>query len=200
MSDQNPGLPLCGQCSKPSVVQMNGIGLCVDCWHKVEVTKTLAMRLNAIGMNYALDQMDEISGLPHTGARMQVPDIPKGPIILHNIKVDNSVVGAINTGNVQAIDVNLTYLEQAGNDKARDALKTLTEAVLRDASLTETERHEFLDQVAFLTEQSVASAKDRKPGLINATLASLTQTATTVTSVAAAWQAASPILKSLFGL
>jgi hypothetical protein len=179
---------------------MNGIGLCVDCWHKVEVTKTLAMRMSAIGMNYAMDQMDEISGLPGTGARIQVPEIPKGPIILHNIKVDNSVVGAINTGDVQAIDVNLTYLERAGNDKARDAFKVLTEAILTETSITDTERHELLEQVTFLSEQSVAAAKDRKPGLIKATLASLTQTATTVTSVAAAWQIAWPILKSLFGL
>jgi hypothetical protein len=200
MSDKSPSLPACGQCGKPSVVQMNGIGLCVDCWHKVEVTKTLAMRMSAIGMNYAMDQMDEISGLPGTGARIQVPEIPKGPIILHNIKVDNSVVGAINTGDVQAIDVNLTYLERAGNDKARDAFKVLTEAILTETSITDTERHELLEQVTFLSEQSVAAAKDRKPGLIKATLASLTQTATTVTSVAAAWQIAWPILKSLFGL
>ena len=192
-------LPPCGQCGKPSVVQLNGTGLCVDCWYKVEVTKTLASRLSAIGMNFALDQMDEISGLPRSGARMQVPEIPKGPIILHNIKVDNSVVGAINTGNVQAIDVNLTYLHQAGNEKARDALKELTEAILKDASMDDAQRHELLDQVTFLSEQSVAAAKDRKPGLIKATLASLTQAATTVTSIAAAWQVAMPILKSLFG-
>jgi hypothetical protein len=178
---------------------VNGVGLCVDCWHKVEVTKTLASRLSAIGMNFALDQMDDISGLPRSGARMQVPEIPKGPIILHNIKVDHSVVGAINTGNVQSIDVNLTYLHQAGNEKARDALKQLTEVILKDASMDDAQRHELLDQVTFLSEQSVAAAKDRKPGLIKATLASLTQAATTVTSIAAAWQVAMPILKSLFG-
>ena len=45
------------------------------------------------------------------------------PMIFNNIKVENSVVGAINTGNVQAIDLSLTNLHNAGNDTARDALK-----------------------------------------------------------------------------
>jgi hypothetical protein len=67
--------------------------------------------------------MDEVCGLLHTGARMQVPPPPRGPIILNNFKVDDSVIGSLNTGNVQATDVNLAYLRSTGNDKARDALK-----------------------------------------------------------------------------
>ncbi len=59
------------------------------------------------------------------------------PMIFNNIKVENSVVGAINTGNVQAI--------------------------------------------------------------IKATLGALSQAAGTVSAMSGAWQAAEPILKSLFG-
>jgi hypothetical protein len=159
----------------------------------------MAFRLNAIGMNYALDEMDNVTGLPLSGPRMQVPEIPKGPPILNNIKVDNSVVGSINTGNVQAIDVNLTYLHSVGNDKARDALKVLTEAVVNDTSVSDTQKNELLDQITFLSEQTVAGAKDRKPGLIKATFSALTEAAHTVTSMAGAWQVAEPILRSLFG-
>jgi hypothetical protein len=159
----------------------------------------MAFRLNAIGMNYALDEMDNVTGLPLSGPRMQVPEIPKGPPILNNIKVDNSVVGSINTGNVRAIDVNLTYLHSAGNDRAGDALKVLTEAVVNDTSISDTQKNELLDQITFLSEQTVASAKDRKPGLIKATFSALTEAAHTVTSMAGAWQVAEPILRSLFG-
>jgi len=155
--------------------------------------------MSAIGMNFAMDQMDDISGLPRTGARMQVPEIPKGPIILHNIKVDNSVVGSINTGNVEKIDVSLSYLHSIGNDEARDALKALTEAILTDPSISDTQKNELVEQVTFLSEQSVAAAKDRKPGLIKATFSALSQAATTIVTVGAAWQVAAPILKSLFG-
>jgi hypothetical protein len=160
----------------------------------------MAFRLSAIGANFALDQMDEISGFPRSGARMQVPPIPQGPPILNNIKVDNSVVGAINTGNVRAIDVSLTYLHSAGNDRARDALRALIEAILSDTSTGDTQKNELVEQVAFLSEQAVVSAKDRKPGLIKATFGALTQAAATVSAMAGAWQAAEPILKSVFGL
>ena len=131
---------------------------------------------------------------------MQVPPIPQGPIILNNIKVDNSVVGAINTGNVRVIDVNLTHLHNAGNDRARDALKALTEAILNDQSLDDTLKQELVEQVAFLSEQTVVAATDRKPGLIKPILEALAQGARTVTTMAGAWQTAAPILRNLFGL
>jgi hypothetical protein len=83
--------------------------------------------------------------------------------------------------------------------KARDALKVLTEVVLNDTSISDTQKNELLDQITFLSEQSVASAKDRKPGLIKATFSALTEGAHTVTSMAGAWQVAEPILRSLFG-
>jgi hypothetical protein len=159
----------------------------------------MAFRLSAIGVNFAADQMDEISGLPRTGARMQVPPIPTGPVILNNFKVDNSVVGSINTGNVKTIDVNLTYLHSVGNDKARDALKALTEAILGDTSMTDAQKNELVEQVAFLSDQAIAGP-NRKPGLIKTTFCALTQAAGTVSAMTGAWQSAEPILKSLFGL
>jgi hypothetical protein len=98
------------------------------------------------------------------------------------------------------IDVSLTHLHNAGNDKARDALKSLTQAILTDASLSDAQRNELLEQIAFLSEQTVVAAPDRKPGLIKATLAALTQATGTVSAIAGAWQATAPILKSIFGL
>jgi hypothetical protein len=190
----------CGQCGKPSVIEMQGMGLCVDCWHKLESARTMAFRLNATMVNFAADQMDDMSGLPRSGARIALPPAPRGPVIFNNIQVDNSVVGAINTGNVRTIDITLTHLHNAGNDKARDALKALIEAILSDHTLSDTQKNDLVEQVAFLSEQTVVAAKDRKPGLIKATLGALTQTAGTVTTMAGAWNAAEPILKTLFGL
>ena len=150
--------------------------------------------------NAVLDDMDNVTGIRSVGGRIDLPPLPPAPFTLNNIKVDNSVVGSINTGNVQAIDVSLTYLHQAGNDKAGDALRRLTEAVLQDKMLDATTKHELIEQIAFLSEQAIVAAKDRKPGLIKATLASLTLAAGTVTTVAAAWHTAEPILKSVFGM
>lgn len=125
--------------------------------------------------------------------------ITREPMILNNIKVKNSVVGTINTGNVQAIDVSLTNMHNTGNDKAGDALKALKEAILGDTSISGTQKNELVEQVTFLSEQTAIANKDRKTGLIRATLGALGQAAGTVSAMSEAWQAAEPILKSLFG-
>ena len=132
--------------------------------------------------NRAAADLESIVGLPGMLPRIQIPPLPSAPLTPNNFKVDNSVVGSINTGNVRAIDVNLTYLHGAGNDKARDALKALTEAVLNDASISDAQKNELIDQITFLSEQTVAGAKERKPGLIKATFNALTEASRTVSS------------------
>jgi hypothetical protein len=190
----------CTQCEKLAVAVADGIPLCVDCFYKLEVAKTLAVRMHVIHMNYAADQMDFATGLRNFTPKMQVPDIPRGPIILHNIKIDNSVVGAINTGKVQTIDVNITYLKTGGNDELGEALKRLTEAIANSQAMSQKEKAPLLDQVEYLAEQAAFAAKDRKPGVIRATLAGLTQAATAVTGIATAWSAVEPLLKAHFGI
>jgi hypothetical protein len=82
---------------------------------------------------------------------------------------------------------------------AREALKAVTGAVLSNQELGDTQKNELLEQLAFLSEQSAVAAKDRKPGMIKATLGALTQAAGTVSAMSGAWQAAEPILKNVFG-
>jgi hypothetical protein len=188
----------CGQCGKPGVAHSNSVILCVDCYYKLQVAQTLGFRIAAIGMNHAAAEMDAIVGLPNFSPKMQVPEIPKGPIILNNIRVDNSVVGSINTGTVHAIDVNITYMERAGNETVGKALKALTEAVA-NASIPDSEKNNMLDQVAYLSEQAAGAAKDRKPGMIKAATAAITDAAHAASAVAAAWTAAAPLLKAHFG-
>jgi hypothetical protein len=112
--------------------------------------------------------------------------------------ITNSSVGAINTGHVHQIEVSLNHLHQAGKDDAGAALKALTEAIL-DAQLATEQRDELIEHVAFLGEQATAVPADRKLGMIKRTMETLTQSAGTVSAIAGAWQAAEPIVKSLFG-
>jgi hypothetical protein len=190
----------CGQCSRAGIIAVNGTALCVDCYYRFEVARTLGFRMAAIGMNLAADEMDAITGLRNFSPRIQVPDMPKGPFILNNIKVDNSVVGSINTGNVQSIDVSVTVLREAGNDKISNALKALAEVIANNHDITAPDKDSMLDQVAYLSEQAVAAAKDRRPGIIQAAVASITQGAAAVTDIARAWAAAAPLLKTYFGI
>ncbi len=149
--------------------------------------------------NHAMDQMDDVSGL-QSGGRIVLPPIPQPPFTLNNIKLANSVVGVINTGTVKTIDVNLTHLHNAGNDRARDALAELTEMIMSSDTLDPKHKDEMAEQVAFLSEQAVAAAQNRKPGVITATLDALSRSAGAVNTIAGAWNTAEPILRQIFGL
>jgi hypothetical protein len=203
---EKPVTLTCSQCEKPAIGEVGGVWLCVNCYTKLQTAHTQAqvaqteMLRNLMAMqNQAAAEMESVVGLPGLLPRIKIPPMPPAPVTLNNIKFDNSVVGAVNTGFVRDIEVNLTHLHNDGNEKATDALKALTEAILRDPSVDTTHKNDLVEQIAFLSEQAVLAAKDRKSGLIKRTLGTLTQAAGTVTAMGGAWQAAEPILKSLFG-
>ena len=200
MTENAPLPPPCGQCGKPAIVQAGGVSLCVDCYYRLTVAQTLQLRNAAIGANAAAQQMDFVSGLRNFTPRMQVPDLPPVPLTLNNIRVDRSTVGAINTGEVAKIDVSITVLEQAGNKDVSEALRNLTQVILDLADIPDATKSETLDQVAYLSEQAAAAAKDRKPGMIKAACNAVTTVATTTTTLATAWNAAAPILRGFFGV
>jgi hypothetical protein len=186
----------CHQCHRAAYIN----GLCLDCYHKLQVALTLDWRRIAIGMNYAAAEMDHAMPIGGPSPRMQVPEIPRGSTVLNNIKIDNSVVGAINTGNVHAIDVNISHLKHAGGDEVSEALAQLTEAIANDKTMPDAERRRLLDQVEFVTEQAVKGADARRPGMITAALGALDATAKSTASLAAIWKFAHPILKHVFGI
>jgi hypothetical protein len=191
---------------KAAVTSVNGQPLCVDCFTKLQAVYAQQQdqalhwaRHNMAMMNLAAEEMDSISGLRNFSPRVQIPAIPAtGPLTLNNFKLDNSVVGAINTGNVQTIDATVTQLRGIGEQNAARALQNFTDAILKEGSLTPTQRNELLEQVAFLSEQ-VTNVKGRKPSLIRSALEGITRTAGAVSSVAGAWQAAEPIIRAIFG-
>ncbi|MGO7297397.1 hypothetical protein ACC677_08640 [Rhizobium ruizarguesonis] len=190
----------CSQCGKPPVWQIGALPLCVDCYHKFTVSRTLDFRIAAIGMNYAAEEMDHLVPFGGQSPRIQVPDIPRGPTILNNIKVDNSVVGSINTGNVESIDVNISYLRKAGGDEVSAALVELTEVIARATDIDDGQKQALLDQVEFVSEQAVKGAEGRRPGMISAALSALDSTSKATASLSAIWSSVHPILRHFFGM
>ena len=65
-------------------------------------------------LNYLTTEIEAVDGLPRLFPRYKVssPVYHKGDLILNNINIQNSNVGAINTGNVESIDVSLTFLKE----------------------------------------------------------------------------------------
>ncbi len=189
----------CGQCGKPAVAQVSGVPICIDHYTAFLTAQTTLLRHQMAMINYTEQQMASMSGMPWSANQINIPSLPSAPITLNNIRLENSSVGAINTGNVRDIEVNLGRLQNAGSENATKALKVFTEAVIADESISENQKHELLEQIAYLSGQATASAQDRKPAIIKPTLSALSQSATAIGSLATAWQVLGPILQSIFG-
>lgn len=188
----------CNQCGKVAVSQ----GLCVDCLYKVALAQTLMMRNAVIMANHAAAELDMIAPYGPPTPQMQLPELPKGPAIMHNIHVSDSVVGSINTGTIQTVDVNIEYLKTGGNKELAEALQRLTESIANESALASDDKNILLDQVAYLSEQASGPANVRKRGLIKAAMDSLStfaNGANSVTTITIAWQHVEPILKGVFG-
>ncbi len=208
MSSAKTTKAMCSQCpEKPAIAEVGGQPVCVDCFTKLQTAHAAQqnaqlqhLRHLMAMMNYSEDMMWSITGLGPR-RRVEIPPIPAtGPVTLNNIKLDNSVVGAINTGNVHDIDVNLSQLHEAGLDKVSDAITALTQAVVNDQKASADEKNALLEQIAFLSSQATAGAQQRRPGMIKAAMGAIALTATTMTSVAGAWQSCEPLLKKIFGI
>ena len=197
---KSPDLSACGQCGRQAVCVINGATLCVSCYYELEVARTLGFRLSAINMNLAAAEMDMVTGLRNFTPKIQVPDLPRGPLHLHNIRIDNSVIGVVNTGEVQTIDVHITHLKQGGQVEIGDVLKRVTEAIANSQDLSSSQKAEMLESLGYLSEQAAGAAKDRRPSIIKATLGALTQGAAAVATLSEAWSTAAPILSKYFGL
>jgi hypothetical protein len=211
MSEVKTEVPMCSQCpGKPAIGEVGDQPLCVESYTKLQSAHAAAQNTVLHQMRHAMDMIDyseelmwSMTGLerPPGSRRVQIPPMPAtGPVTLNNIKLDNSVVGAINTGSVRDIDVDLNQLHSAGLDKLRDAIVALTQAVVDDRQATADEKNALLEQVAFLSSQATAAMQQRKPGMIRAAMGAIANTATTITSISGAWQACEPLLKMIFGI
>lgn len=96
------------------------------------------------------------------------------------------------------ISVNLNNLHVAGVDRAKDALKTLTQAVIDESDLDESDKNDLLGKIAFLSNQATLAPKERNAAVVKPILDIVESTAKTVGSVASAWQAVEPVLRSFF--
>lgn len=153
-------------------------------------------------LNFLYDQMDEITGLGGFGnrPRINIPRpliVPAGATTLHNVKIEGSVVGAVNTGEVRTIDIAMDQIRQGGNQELADALKTFTQAVIDNTDIAEATKNELIEQIAFVSAQSTKPQEQRKPGMVKAAMASISATVSTIANLASLWDHLYPLIGSL---
>jgi hypothetical protein len=154
----------CSQCGKPAIFDVNGHPVCVDCNLKIQQAARIVDNRLKEQWNMLMDQADAMTGisagLPRY--RIQEPVIHQGPMNFHSIKVDRSVVGAVNTGNVTKMEVALNNIHNKNqNPELEQKLKEFTEAVLREASLSVEAKNDIVEQLSVLAAQVAMPQESR---------------------------------------
>ncbi len=166
----------CSQCGKPAMYNRGGHLLCLDCNWKVEQmwqSRDAALKQQ---MNFLLDQAEALTGMYGVMPRYKVakPVIHQGPMNFHNINVDRSVVGAINTGNVKKMEVALNNIHAKNeNAELEKALKEFTEAVLSEKSLPVEKKDDIVEQLSVLAAQAALQKESRVTIVMKALVTSI---------------------------
>jgi len=151
-------------------------------------------------MNYLTDMMEATIGLYEVLPRYKIPQpmVHQGPLTFHNIKVDQSVVGSINTGEVQRINVAMDHIKTSGNQELVKALEEFTEAVINETKLDAELKNQIIEQISFLAFQSTLPKEKRKPGIVKAVLLAVKNTVSTMVALSSLWSKLQPLLEHIF--
>lgn len=197
----------CSQCRKDAFVRFGSKLLCVDCYEKLQRTEQLRVGNAKIisnilhqEMNHNVDYIESITGLRGTLPKYEIPKpiIHQGPMTFHNIQVDNSIIGSINSGYIQSIDIAMNDVTIINNFQLAKSLKQFTEAILNDKQLQSERKNDLLEQVSFLANEAIQGKGKRKNSIAVLTLKAIRDTVATSAGLATLWNALEPLLKTFF--
>ena len=158
------------------------IPLCLDCYFKFSQIQQQQLENSERMMNYLSDEMAATVGLPPMGPRF--PPRPQPVVVagakLHNIHVNNSVVGTINTGSIGTVDQSISALVQSGEPELAEAIKALSEAILQSGDLTQNQKNEVVESLSVISKEAATPKEARQ----NTVALSLLEKAMKVTALA----------------
>lgn len=196
----------CDQCGKPAIINVNHHPLCVSCYSLLQQTETARveanndyLRLLSAQMNHSLSQMEMAVGIPLGLERVQIPQKAKQFNSVHNVNVQGSTVGAINTGEAQSIAVAINTSKEHGNRELASALENFT-SELTKSNIEQSQKQEMNEQLAALAEEVSKPAETRRKGVILPMLDGLSKAVSVSTALVQFWGQLEPLLKQTFGV
>ena len=183
----------CRECGKPSMYQLsNGAVICLECMDRFQLEQ------NTARINFLLGEVESITGaaVGSIGSRIEITKVvQRQPITFNNIRVDQSVVGAINTGQAQAIDVALSYVKQTGDPALSELLQEFAQAVLDSRELDQAIRKAIVEQLFFLISQVLAKSERKRPAIVSAVLKSVKEALSAFSGLVILWEKLEPVLR-----
>ena len=191
----------CGQCGKPAIFQVGDVPLCVDCNLKFEQAQEMYIQRERAELDHLADYMESVTGVAGVIPRYSKPQTPiqTGPVTFNNIRVDRSIVGAINTAAMGKLDIVMTNARNLGEggQKISDALQKLTQAVVDSTELRAATKNEVIENLDFVLAQIGQKGQGAtKSGPVKAILEKMNTILGPLSSVAGLWST----LKNLLGL
>jgi hypothetical protein len=187
----------CQLCGEPTMYRLsNGALICVQCVDRFQREQNAAM------IDFLLGEIGSGGTVGNIGPGVEISKrVPRRqPTALTNIRLDRSVVGAINTGRAQAIDVALSYIKQKCDPGVSELLQEFTQAVLDDRELDQAMRGAIIEQLSFLISQTLAKQGQKRPSIVNAVLKSIKESLSISSGLITVWDKLEPCLRQVLAL
>lgn len=191
----------CYQCSKPAMFKVGKeeVPLCLDCNLKLTQMSQMQLEANERIINFMSDQMDYSIGLPPSGPRFPLrKSIHVGGVNLNNIKVDNSTIGVLNTGNIESVDVSVTSLQQSGNSQLANAIKELANAVVSSNELQNDTKDQLIEILSVLSSEATAPVERQRKGVAKVLIEQFKNALNVSTQLTQLWSTWGPIIMGAF--
>lgn len=197
-------MKLCSQCKKYEAFYLYGDHLlCLNCYERLKKIEIDEYNMLATEENRLMDEMDAVTGVYGVTPRIKLlntlPLVDNRKITYNNIKVDNSVIGAINTGEIKQLDVSIDYLKNKGHDELAQLIQELTETIINWQEKDDVLKGEILEQLNFLVTEAKLIKEKRKYGIIKSTLHGLTDAIALIPTAILIWDKIQPILNKILG-
>jgi hypothetical protein len=189
----------CSQCGKTAIMDYDGVKLCVDCNLKFVQAEDIKQQQNMRILNHLADSIEAQTGVYGVVPRYQLPTpIVQQAHTWNNIRIDRSVIGAVNTGQITKLDIAMSGLKQAGAEDLAQNVAKLTEAVLQAIELNDQAKNDVMEQLNFLLVQISTPKEHQQHGMIRAALKNLKDTLETISSLASLWNQLQSLLGDFF--
>ncbi len=191
----------CCQCNRPAMflIGNENIPLCLECNLKFVQMTTLQNEMIERQINYFSDLADYTVGFGPSGPRFpQRKTVNLGSVALNNIKVDNSTIGVINTGNIETVDVAVSALTGSGNKDVATALNQLTTEVIKNTELQNDVKNQIIELLSLIASEATAPKERQRKGAMKALISQLKDLLSISDSLSHIWEKWGSTIQSIF--
>jgi hypothetical protein len=131
----------------------------------------------------------------------QAAGLSKGEQMKEGIHLTVQNAANINLGSqVGTINAAVTVIAEQGQSEVANAIRELSEAILRSNAMQDSQKQEALQVVTDLAKQAEAKPEARSKGTVKALIAGLPTLIKAATDLTALWEKWGPIIRAHFGV